>query len=173
MSGPPAREFEIEKLRREHDLTKFDCGNATLNAWLRKYVWTNQQADSGKTYIALAGNLVVGYYALTTGSAHKHESPERVRKGLANHPIGIVILARLAVDRTAQSKGLGKALLFDALTRIEEAAEIVAVRAVLVHAIDEEAKRFYEHFEFEPSPVDPFQLFLLIKDLRKALKSSK
>lgn len=172
MSILPSPAFEIAKLRREHDFTEFDCGNATLNTWLRKYAWTNQQADSAKTYVALAGNLVTGYYALTTGSVHKHESPERISKGLAAHPIGIVLLARLAVDRRQQGKGLGKALLFDALTRIDEAAEIVAVRAVMVHAIDEAARRFYEHFEFEPSPVDPFQLLLLLKDLRKALKSN-
>ena len=170
MSEASKPEFEIEKLRREHDLSQFDSGNATLNAWLQKYAWTNQQADSAKTYVALASNLVVGYYALTTGSVHKHESPERIAKGLANHPIGIVLLARLAVDNSQQGKGLGKALLFDALSRIEEAADIVAVRAVMVHAIDEAARRFYEHFEFEPSPVDPFQLLLLLKDLRKALK---
>lgn len=173
MSGPAEPEFEIEKLRREHDLTQFDCGNATLNAWLQKQAWTNQQADSARTYVAVAGNLAVGYYALTTGSVHKHESPERIAKGLANHPIGIVLLARLAVDRTAQGKGLGKALLFDALTRIEEAADIIAVRAVMVHAIDEAARRFYEHFEFGPSPVNPFQLLLLLKDLRRALRSNR
>jgi GNAT superfamily N-acetyltransferase len=170
MSGSPNPEFEIERLRREHELTHFDCGNPTLNSWLVKYAWTNQQADSAKTYVALVGDRVAGYYALTTGSVHKHESPERIAKGLANHPIGIVLLARLAVDTTQQGKGLGKALLFDALTRIEEAADIVAVRAVMVHAIDEAARRFYEHFDFEPSPVDPFQLLLLLKDLRKALK---
>jgi GNAT superfamily N-acetyltransferase len=170
MSASPSPEFEIEKLRREHDLTQFDCGNATLNTWLHKYAWTNQQADSAKTYVALAVDHIVGYYALTTGSLHKHETPERIAKGLANHPIGIVLLARLAVDTTQQGKGLGRALLFDALTRIEEAADIVAVRAVMVHAIDEAARRFYEHFEFEPSPVDPFQLLLLLKDIRKALK---
>jgi GNAT superfamily N-acetyltransferase len=170
MNVPANLEFEIGKLRREHDLSQFDCGNATLNIWLQKYAWTNQQADSAKTYVALAGNRVAGYYALTTGSVHRHESPERIAKGLANHPIGIVLLARLAVDNAQKGKGLGKALLFDALTRIEEAAEIVAVRAVMVHAIDEAARRFYEHFEFEPSPVDPFQLLLLLKDLRSALK---
>jgi GNAT superfamily N-acetyltransferase len=76
----------------------------------------------------------------------------------------------LAVDTTQQGKGLGKALLFDALTRIEVAADIVAVRTVMVHAIDEAARRFYKHFEFEPSPMDPFQLLLLLKDLRRALK---
>jgi GNAT superfamily N-acetyltransferase len=162
-------EFVIERLTRGHDLGAFDCANATLNDWLKKFAWTNQQADSAKTYVALAANRVVGYYALTTGSVHKHESPLRIAKGLANHPIGIVLLARLAVDQSQQGKGLGKALLFDALSRIEDAADIVGVRAVLVHAIDDAAKRFYLHFEFEESPVDPYQLLLLLKDLRKAI----
>jgi GNAT superfamily N-acetyltransferase len=162
--------FLIEKLRREHDLTRFDCGNATLNTWLQKYAWTNQQADSANTYAAMEGGSIAGYYSLTTGSVHKHESPQRIAKGLANHPIGVVLLARLAVDKTQQGRGLGKALLFDALTRIAEAADVVAVRAVMVHAIDEAARTFYEHFEFERSPVDPYQLLLLMKDLRKAIE---
>ena len=162
-------EFVIEKLTREHDLSGFDCANTTLNNWLLKFAWTNQQADSAKTYVALDGNRVIGYYALTTGSVHKHETPQRIAKGLANHPIGVVLLARLAVDRTQQGKGAGKALLFDALSRIEEAADIVGVRAVLVHAIHETARRFYLHFEFEESSVDPYQLLLLLKDLRKAI----
>lgn len=174
MSATAKREFVIiEKLSRGHDLTAFDCTNATLNDWLRKFAWTNQQADSAKTYVALDGNRVIGYYALTTGSVHKHESPQRIAKGLANHPIGVVLLARLAVDRTQQGQGLGKALLFDALTRIGEAADIVGVRAVLVHAIDEAARRFYLHFDFEESPVDPYQLLLLLKDLRKAIHDSR
>jgi GNAT superfamily N-acetyltransferase len=162
--------FLIEKLRHEHDWTSFDCGNATLNSWLQKYAWTNQQADSAKTYVSTEGDRIAGYYSLTTGSVHKHESPQRIAKGLANHPIGVVLLARLAVDKTQQGNGLGKALLFDALTRIAEAADIVAVRAVMVHAIDEDARKFYEHFEFERSPVDPYQLLLLMKDLRKAIE---
>jgi len=171
MNSAPLPEFEIHKLSRQHDLTQFDCGNATLNSWLVKYAWTNQQADSAKTYVALVENRAVGYYSLTTGSVHKHESPARVAKGLANHPVGVVLLARLAVDNRQKGKGLGKALLFDALSRIENAADIVAVRAVVVHAIDEAARNFYLHFEFEPSPVDPFQLLLLLKDLRKAVQS--
>lgn len=169
MSARAKPEFVIDKLSREHDLSAFDCANATLNEWLRKFAWTNQQADSAKTYVALEGNRVNGYYALTTGSVHKHESPQRIAKGLANHPIGVVLLARLAVDQSQQGKGLGKALLFDALSRVEEAADIVGIRAVLVHAIDDPARRFYLHFEFEESPVDPYQLLLLLKDLRKAI----
>ena len=101
-------EFQIEKLRREHDIASFDCGSATLTTWLQKFAWSNQQADSAKTYVALRANRVVGYYALTAGSVHKHESPERIAKGLANHPVGIVLLARLAVDVNEQGKGLGK-----------------------------------------------------------------
>lgn len=170
MTAPRKPEFAIDKLRREHDLRAFDCANATLNDWLTRFAWTNQQADSARTYVALDGDRVAGYYALTTGSVHRHESPQRIAKGLANHPIGVVLLARLAVDQSQQGKGLGKALLFDALTRIEEAADIVGVRAVLVHAIDDAAKRFYLHFNFEESPVDPYQLLLLLKDLRKAIR---
>src|SRR5216110_32466 len=108
--------------------------------------------------MACRANRVVGYYALTAGSVHKHESPQRIAKGLANHPVGVVLLARLAVDVSEQGKGLGKALLFDALKRVEEAADIVGVRAVMVHAIDDAARRFYEYFNFDPSPIDPFQL---------------
>ena len=170
MSAVAKPEFVIDKLSREHDLSAFDCANTTLNDWLRKFAWTNQQADSAKTYVALDGNRVIGYYALTTGSVHKHESPQRIAKGLSNRPIGVVLLARLAVDQSQQGKkGLGKALLFDALSRIEGAAGIVGVRAVLVHAIDDAAKRFYLHFEFEESPLDRYRLLLLLKDLRKAI----
>lgn len=166
----PLPEYFIEKLRREHDLRAFDCGNATLTTWLQKFAWGNQQADSAKTYVAVRQARILGYYALTAGSVHKHEAPERIAKGLANHPVGVVLLARLAVDSTEKGQGLGRALLFDALKRIEEAAGIVGVRAVMVHAIDEEARRFYEHFDFDASPIDPFQLMLLLKDIRKALR---
>ena len=162
--------FAIERLRREHYLAEFDCGNIALNIWLQKFAWTNQQADSAKTYVAVEGDSIAGYYALTAGSVHRHESPQRIVKGLANHPVGVVILARLAVDNQHQGKGLGKALLFDALVRIEEAADIIAMRAVMVHAIDQAAREFYLHFDFEPSPADPFQLMLLMKDLRKAIR---
>jgi GNAT superfamily N-acetyltransferase len=162
--------YLIEKLGREHDLSTFDCGNLSLTTWLQKFAWQNQQADSAKVYLAVRDNRVAGYYALTAGSVIKEQSPARIAKGLANHPIGVVLLARLAVDVGEKGKGLGKALLFDALSRIAEAADIVGVRAVLVHATDEEARRFYDHFNFDPSPIDPFHLMLLLKDIRKALR---
>ncbi len=168
--GQHAPEFLIEKLRGDHNLSSFNCGNPALDGWLRKFSWTNQQADSTKTYVACRESRVAGYYALTAGSVQKDESPARVAKGLANHPVGVVLLARLAVDVSYQGTGLGKALLFDALKRVEEAADIVGVRAVLVPAIDDGAGRFYEHFNFDPSPVDPFHLMLLLKDLRKSVR---
>ena len=91
-------EIFIEKLRRDHDLSSFDCGNPALTSWLRKFAWQNQQADSAKTYVACRENSILGYYSLTTGGVHRHESPDRIAKGLAKHPIGVVLLARFAID---------------------------------------------------------------------------
>jgi predicted N-acetyltransferase YhbS len=95
----------------------------------------------------------------------------RIAKGLAKHPIGVILLARLAVDLSERGAGLGKALLVDGLMRALTAADAIGARAILVHAIDEEAASFYKKFGFEPSPLDPKQLMLLMKDLRATLKS--
>lgn len=114
---------------------------------------------------------VVGYYSLSSGSVRKEESPARIAKGLAKHPIGIILLAHLAVDRSEQGAGLGKTLLVDALSRALSAADAIGARAILVHAIDDEAAVSYKKFGFEPSPLDPKQLLLLMKDLRATLKS--
>jgi len=156
----------IEKLSKAHDLAAFDCGTESLNAWLKRYALANQQNDSAQTYVLHRKGVVIGYYALTAGSVRPEEAPSRVSKGLAKHPIGVILLARLATDKREQGKGLGKALLKDALFRIMSAADAIGARAVLVHAIDEGARKFYEHFGFERSPVDEFELMLLMKDLR-------
>jgi GNAT superfamily N-acetyltransferase len=127
----------------------------------------NQYAGGAKVYVAhVHDGIVLGYYALVASSVERADAPARVGKGLSNQPVGVILLARLAVDRRAQGRALGKALLLDALMRTSQASEIVGVRALLVHAIDEEARRFYLHFDFEPSSVDPMHLMLLIKDLR-------
>ena len=127
--------FVIEKLTQAHSVAGFECSNATLDTWLKRFAWTNQRAETAKTYVAHrgahGGDRVVGYHALVAGSVRKHEAPERIGQGIPNHPVGVIVLARLAVDRSEQGKGLGKALLFDALSRIEDAADIVGVRAVL------------------------------------------
>lgn len=120
-------------------------------------------------YVVPIEERVVGYYALSAASVEQDDAPTRVRKGLARHPIPVILLARLAVDQSEQGRGLGAALLKDALQRAGSAAGEIGARAVLVHAKDEEAKAFYEHFDFEPSPSDPLHLFLLMKDLRASL----
>jgi GNAT superfamily N-acetyltransferase len=147
----------------------FDCGKPSLNDWLRRFALTNQQNDSARTFVLHRASTVVGYYSLSAGSVRKEESPARIAKGLAKHPIGVILLPRLAVDRTEHGAGLGKTLLVDALTRALIAADAIGARAILVHAMDDEAAAFYKKFSFEPSPLDPKQLMLLMKDLRATL----
>jgi GNAT superfamily N-acetyltransferase len=158
-----------EKLSPEHVVTGFDCGVGALNEWLLRIARTNQAAGTSQTYVVHRAGRVVGYYAIAAASVHRDESPERVVKGLARHPVPVAVIARLAVDRSEHGKGVGAALLKDALMRIAGAADIIGVRAVLVHAKDEAARAFYQRFDFVSSPVDPLQMFLLMKDVRHAL----
>src|ERR1700674_1982758 len=124
----------IEKLTKDHDLSLFDCGILSLNDWLRRFALTNQQSDSARTHVLHRAGRVVGYYSRSAGSVRKDESPARIAKGLAKHPIGVILLARLAVDRSERGKGLGKAMLVDALSRAMTAANAIGARAILVHA---------------------------------------
>lgn len=161
----------IEKLEAKHEVDGFDCGKEPLDVFLKRHALVNQKAGSASTYVVCWGKRqVVGYYSLAVGAVEGGVAPERVRKGLARHPIPVMLLARLAVDRTAQGKGLGKALLKDALMRTVQAADIAGIRALLVHAKDNEARAWYMAFDFEPSPTDPYHLFLLMKDLRALLR---
>jgi len=153
-------------LTKQHDLTSFECGAPALNDYLRKYALQNHKNRSARTYVTAKDNRVVGYYTLAAGSVGREEVPDRVAKGLGRYPIPIILLARLAVDRTEQGKGLGSALLKDALLRALQAADLVGCRAELVHAKDQTAQAFYHKFDFESSPVDELHLFLLIKDIQ-------
>jgi GNAT superfamily N-acetyltransferase len=156
-----------------HDLTAFDCGVPALNDFLQKHALPNQRNQSARTYVALRAERVVGYYSLAAGSVVREETPARVAKGLAAHPVPVILLARLAVDRSEQGHGLGAGLLRDALLRAVQAADIVGCRAVLVHAKDEAAQAFYQRFGFEPSPVDELCLYLLMKDVKASLSDTK
>jgi GNAT superfamily N-acetyltransferase len=161
---------QVEILNKTHDLSQFDCGtHESLNLWLKKYALQNQANDSARTYVVHRDSAVVGYYAISAGSIAKETATARVAQGLANHPIPISLLGRLAVHKEEQGSGLGSALLKDALLRIEQAADILGIRAVLVHAIDHQARAFYEKFDFDPCPDDELHLMLLMKDLRKML----
>lgn len=159
-----------EKLTPSHDVSGFDCGTPALNDFLRRFALQNQLADAATTYTACRGRRVVGYYTLATGAVLHASAPSRVKAGLARHDVPVMLLARLAVDRTEQGAGIGTGLLKDALLRTAQAADIAGIRALLVHAKDENARAWYGRFDFEPSPTDPFHLFLLMKDIRKALR---
>jgi len=157
----------IEKLQPHHAIDAFDCGQDILNRFLHKHALQNQHSGGAQTYVGLADNTVIGYYALAVGSVELDHAPKRVKKGLARHSIPIMLLARLAVDLRWQQQGVGAALLKDAMLRTLQAADIAGIRALMVHAKDEAARTFYERFDFLPSPTDPLHLFMLLKDVRR------
>jgi GNAT superfamily N-acetyltransferase len=147
----------------------FNCGREELNCFLHQHALQNQHSGGSQTYVGLVDQTVVGYYALAVGSVQQEEAPERVKKGLAKHSISIMLLARLAVDRHWQKRGIGAGLLKDATLRTLQAADIAGIRALVVHAKDDEAKGFYQHFNFVPSPSDQLHLFMLLKDIRASV----
>ena len=157
-------------LTKDHDRDSFECGASALNDYLKKYALQNQKKHAARTYVATRGNRIVGYYSLAFGSVSLEEAPATVKSGLPRHPIPVILLARLAVDSAEQGRGLGAALLKDALLRTIQAAEIAGLRAMLVHAKDDAAKRFYEKFGFERSPIDPYHLFLTLSDILSSIR---
>lgn len=162
----------IEKLRRDHAVEGFDCGREELNRYLWRCAWQNQQAGAAQTYVGIVVEAIVGYHTLAVGQVTLEDAPARLTKGLARHPVPIMLLARLATDRHWQGQGVGRALLRDAMQRTLQAADIAGIRALAVHAKDEEARRFYEHFDFVASPTDPLHLFVLLKDVRRAISGA-
>lgn len=158
------------KLDPQDDVDEFNCGQPDLDDWLKRFALINQRAGMTTVFVTLSEGKVVGYYALATGGVERASAPARVAQGVPAHPIPVVLLARLAVDSSAQKSGLGRALVRDALIRVATAADEIGIRALLIHAKDESAREFYiKCAEFEPSPTDPLHLFLLMKDLRKSL----
>ncbi len=156
-------------LTRSHDRNGFDSGVQPLNEYLKQYALQNQRKNAARTYVATRGNRVVGYYSLAYGSVALDEAPQSVKAGLAKYPIPVMLLARLAVDSGEQGHGLGAALLKDAFVRTLQAADIAGLRAIIVHAKDDTARRFYEKYGFKPSPIDAYHLFLRISDLVASL----
>ncbi len=142
--------FRIEKLRRDHRAEGFDCGKEPLNRFLIRFALQSQLSNSSQTYLAFSQDEVVGFYTLAFGDVTYEDAPERLRKGVARHPI----------------TRIGSGLLKDALARTLAAAEIAGLRAFAVHAKDDEARAFYERFDFIASPSDPMHLFVLLKDIR-------
>jgi GNAT superfamily N-acetyltransferase len=160
----------IHKLGADDGTDSFDCGQEDPNRFLKRFALTNQASNAAQTYVTSRERRVVGYYSLAVGSVRREDSPSRAVRGMARHPVPVMILARLAVDRSEQGSGIGKALLKDAMLRTAQAADIAGIRALVVHAKDDDARRWYEQFDFEPSPTDPLHLFLLLKDLKRLAK---
>jgi GNAT superfamily N-acetyltransferase len=161
--------FAIEKLARHHAVEDFDCGQTALNRFLLRFALPSQHANASQTYVGLADAEIVGFYTLVVGEVAYEDAPERLIKGLARHPVPLMLLARLAVGVRWQGRGVGAGLLKDAMRRTVQVAEIVGIRALAAHAKDDAARAFYEHFGFVSSPTDPLHVFLLTKDLRRVM----
>lgn len=155
-------------LTPDHNLSAFSSGEPELDEWLVRRAVTNQASGASRTYVVTIDNRVIAYYALVNGSILAASAPGKVKRNMPE-PIPVMILGRLAVDQTWQGKGLGMALLRDAILRTLQAAEIAGIRAILVHALHERAASFYRHAGFVPSPIDDHILMVTLKDARAAL----
>jgi GNAT superfamily N-acetyltransferase len=163
---PLAELSSVEAIRRDHRCDNFDCGKADLNDWLKRYALQSHVSDSARTFVVHQNLDVKGYYSLASQHVLKAEGPERLGSGLPNYPIGVILLARLALDLSVQGIGLGKALLKDAMLRVVNVSSDVGVRAIIVDAIDESARRFYLKHGFASFPQDSMRLMMLLKDVR-------
>ncbi|MDT0528698.1 N-acetyltransferase [Micromonospora sp. DSM 115977] len=169
-----ARFSAVEPLSATHVVTGFDCGSRAQSVWLVEHALQAHRAGLSRVYVVRHNDdpdqRVVGYYALAAGSVAPVDASPRLRQGAGRYHQPVVILTRLGVDRGVQGAGLGRALVADALRRIGTAAEVIGVRAVLIHCETEAARDFSQRLaKFEVSPTDPMHLLLLMKDLRRAL----
>ena len=147
------------------DVTTFDSGEPDLDDYLRKRALANHVQGASRCFVTCRDGRVVGFYALASAAVERGACPGKVRRNMPE-PVPVILLSRLAVDRKEQNKGLGSHLLRDAIGRCVQVADVIGVRAILVHALHDEARAFYAHFQFEPSPTDPLHLMLLMKDAR-------
>jgi GNAT superfamily N-acetyltransferase len=149
-----------QPLVAHHVLAEFDCGQAALNTWLQRRAMANQSSGASRTFVvADPEHRVFGYYAIAAGAVSHQEASSAMRRNMPD-PVPVMVLARLAVDRRTQGLKLGAGLLQDAVKRVLGVSENVGVRALLVHAVDERAKQFYEHYGFLASPLHPMTLML-------------
>ncbi len=161
-----------EKLRDDHDLSLFQCGEPSLNDWLRRRALQNEESGASRTYVVCVGLRVVAYYAFAVGAVAHAGAAGRVRRNMPD-PVPVMIIGRLAVDREFHGHGLGQGLLRDAVLRTLQAADIAGIRAILVHAISSDAQRFYERHGFVRSPIDPMMLMITLAELAREISGLK
>jgi GNAT superfamily N-acetyltransferase len=157
-----------EPLADHHDIGDFRSGEASLDDWLKRRARANQVSGASRTYVVCEEERVIGYYALASGVVTVESAPGRFRRNMPN-PIPVAVLARLAVDSDWQGRGIGRALFRDAARRVANAADAIGIRGIVVHAISEEAKKFYLTLGFDTSPSEPMMLMVTLSDVRAAL----
>jgi GNAT superfamily N-acetyltransferase len=157
-----------QRIAARHDPAGFACGNATLDHWLRTAALTADAMRTARTYVWTNENVVIGYFSLCPHEVRRDELPSKLGHG-APHSIPAILLARLALDRGLHGHGLGASLLLDALGRAADAIEIAGGRLIVVDAIDEPARRFYEHHGLRPAPSQPARLFRKASDVAATL----
>lgn len=170
MSQPRLR---LERLSRDRDVTSFQSGSEGLDRWLAQHALAAQEMDTARTFLLIRGRRVVGYFSLTMGSVLRDKAPTRLVRGVPGYPIGMVLLARLAVDRHHQGRGFGALLLSEALRKALSAGESAAARLIVVDAINKQAADFYRHHDFITAPEHPLRLYRRIKDIRASLESTE
>ncbi|MGE4046490.1 MAG: GNAT family N-acetyltransferase [Acetobacteraceae bacterium] len=159
-----------EPLAEIHDLSGFSSGVDVLDDWLRRRARANQVSGASRTFVVADGGKVVGYYALASGAIAVAASVGRFRRNMPD-PIPVAVLGRLAVDRSQQGRGLGRALFRDCALRVAHAADAIGIRGIVVHAISEEAKAFYLALGFDPSPAEPMTLMVTLNDVKQLIES--
>lgn len=157
-------------LADHHELAEFNSGVPELDDWLRRRVHANQKSGASRTFVVCEGSRVIAFYALASGAVKQPEAPGRFRRNMPD-PIPVAVLGRLAIDQSHQGRGIGRALVRDAGLRLLNAAEVLGIRGVLVHAISDDARAFYQAVGFLPSPSDPMMLMVGLHDLSSALNS--
>lgn len=167
------RGLRLEHLAGHHDLSSFASGNGELDDWLHRHAKPAERMDSARTFVLMRKDRVVGYFSLTMGSVLRADAPAKLVRGLPAYPVGIVLLARLAIERDEQGKGLGSLLLSEALRKAVAAGDAAAARLVVVDAVDDDAARFYERHGFVATPEHPRRLYRRTKDIRRSLEDSQ
>lgn len=155
-------------LADHHQCGAFNSGVPALDDWLKRRARINQVSGASRSYVACADELVVGYYALASGGVNAAATPGRFRRNMPE-PIPVAVLGRLAVDQAYGGRGIGRALFRDGALRVVQAAEVIGIRGILVHAISDDAKAFYLALGFSESPLEPMTLMVTLADLRAAL----
>lgn len=154
-----------EPLNGDHDTNQFDCGNETLNEWLTKQALKNQKSGASRTFVVCSENRVTGYYAIASGSIERLTAPKTISRNMPD-PIPVTVLGRLAIDLQFQGRHLGAALLKDAILRTLSVSRSIGIRAMLVHAISDDAKRFYLSYGFKESPINALTLMLSLQQIK-------